>query len=142
MLLASDPDQRFTIGLSGDTLVPKEGEPSFSFRYMTARELREYRAWGSDIDGRLQRPDNEVSEELFERLHRKLVSVSDPSAMSEMSDLSDVLTESEGWHLFWRMCSANKLGPDALKNFGSPSPADTEGSAAAIANTAPTPPTP
>ena len=139
MLLASDPDQSFTIGLAGDTFAPQDGEPAFTFRYMTARELREYRDFGNDFEVRLKRPDNEVSEELFERLHRKLVSASD---LPDSSDLSDRLTESEGWHLFWRMCSANKLGPDALKNFGSPSPADTEGSAPAIVNTVPTPPTP
>ena len=148
MLLASDPDQTFTIGLAEETFAPQPGEAAFTFRYMTARALREYRAFGTDIDGRLKRPDNEVSEELFDRLHQKLARWSNPSYQSDvsgpsdLSNLADFLTESEAWHLFWRMCSANRLGPDALKNFGSPSPADTEGSAPASAKTAETLPTP
>jgi len=143
MLLASDPDQTFAIGLSEGSLVPVTGEPAFCFRFMTARELREYRAWGSDIEGRLQRPDNEVSEELFDRIRKKLVRCSNLLVGEKPSaQLEDHLAESEAWTLFWRMCAANRLGPAALKNFESPSPISSDESAAATAGNAQTPQTP
>ena len=143
MLLASDPNQTFAIGLTEGELAPIEGEPAFIFRFMPARELREYRAWGLDIDGRLKRPDNEVSEELFDRIRKKLVRCENLLADADAGpQLEDHLTESEAWTLFWRVCAANRLGPAALKNFASPSPTASEASAAATAESAPTPPTP
>lgn len=142
MLLASDPNQTFRIGLTEGTFTPVKGEPAFTFRFMTARELREYREFGTDIDGRLARPDNEISEELFLRIRKKLVKVENLAVDEKGTQLDGHLAESEAWILFWRMCTANRIGPDALKNLESPSPTGSDAPAAATAEAAPTPPTP
>ncbi len=147
MLLTSEPGRTFSIGIDGKGLEPADGEPAFTFRYLSGREARACR----DLDEKIPTigMTNEQATALYATLRAHMTGWENvriagkpvPYKAGGETDLLDILTDGEAKRLFSRMLAANELHPDTLKNFASPSAGNAEKSAAASAETAKAHPT-
>ena len=118
---------------------PADGEPAFTFRYLSGRETRACR----DLDEKIPTigMTNEQAAALYAKLREHMtgwerVTVKGKPVAYNPDDLDVVVTDGEAKRLFSRMLASNELHPDTLKNFASPSAGSTEKSAAASAETA------
>ena len=138
-MLTSEPGRTFDIGIDGKGLEPQDGEPTFTFRYLSGRETRACR----DLDEKIPTigMTNEQAAALYAKLREHMtgwerVTVKGKPAPYKPEDLDVVVTDGEAKRLFSRMLASNELHPDTLKNFASPSAGNAEKSAAASAETA------
>ena len=139
MLLTSEPGRTIPIGIDGKGLEPADGEPAFTFRYLSGRETRACR----DLDEKIPTigMTNEQAAALYAKLREHMtgwerVTVKGKPVAYNPDDLDVVVTDGEAKRLFSRMLASNELHPDTLKNFASPSAGNAEKSAAASAETA------
>ncbi len=139
MLLTSEPGRTFSIGIDGKGLEPADGEPAFTFQYLSGREARACR----DLDEKIPTigMTNEQAAALYAKLREHMtgwerVAVKGKPVAYNPDDLDVVVTDGEAKRLFSRMLASNELHPDTLKNFASPSAGNAEKSAAASAETA------
>lgn len=147
MFLASDPSQTFTVGISPveGRYKPERGAPAFSFRFLTIAQLRDFTRFSTDREALKAMSDDEVIDKLLGLVCAHMTAFhpayQDGAATPPltMEEAADRMNESEAWRLYHRIRLGNRLGPEALKN--SELPCDTPGaeSAAANAESAPTP---
>ncbi len=130
MPLALDPNETYEVSLRTDADKPDAVRPRFRFRFMSAREWREYAKFGDDRDALAKAKDaGVILDELFRLLRLYLVGWENMGRAFASPDLDTLLTPGEAWELYYRARETVRLNPEDKKKFDSASGTGSESSA-------------
>ena len=123
MPIALDPNQTFDVVLKSDQGKDAKIRPTFEFRHLTSRQLRQAMQFGDDRDALEEMTFDEIANKLETILTEHLAGWRYmPPAPEHDPSVGDLCTMDEMWELYYAMRSGASLKVESKKNSATPSP--------------------